>query len=45
MQLKDQLRLSLILAALENIIRYDAEPKFKAAARRRYLELTEKANG
>ena len=44
-QLREQLRASVVLAALENIIKHDDDPKLRQAARRRYLELTEQHNG
>jgi hypothetical protein len=38
---RDAWRASLILAALDNIIRYDTDPVLKAACRARSLELTD----
>ena len=40
--LKEQFRLSLLLAALENVLKLDDDEALRAAARRRYLELTER---
>lgn len=39
--LRDRMRMSLILAALENIIKHDDEPSLKAACRARYCDLTD----
>lgn len=39
--LKELLRQSVVLAALENIIKLDNEPCLRAAARARYLDLTD----
>lgn len=39
--LKEQLRLSLILAALENLLKYDTDATARAVYRARYLDLTD----
>lgn len=40
--LKEQFRLSLLLAALENVLKLDDDAELRTAARRRYLQLTER---
>lgn len=39
--LKETLRQSVILAALENLMKLDSDPVLRAAARARYLDLTD----
>jgi hypothetical protein len=39
--LKDMLKQSVLLAALENIMKLDSCPVLRAAARARYLDLTD----
>lgn len=39
--LKDQLRLSVVLTALETIMQYDDDPEFRRAVTRRYLSITD----
>ncbi len=34
-------RLSLVIAALANLVRYDTDPVLRAACRARYLDLTD----
>lgn len=39
--LRERFRLSLVLSALENLVKHDTDPAFKAAARARYVDLTD----
>ncbi|TJU85609.1 MAG: hypothetical protein E5Y10_24630 [Mesorhizobium sp.] len=39
--LKDMLQKSVILASLENLMKLDTDPVLRAAARARYLDLTD----
>ncbi len=40
-ELKAMLRQSVILAAIESILKHDTDPVLRAAARARYLDLTD----
>ena len=41
---KEAWRLSLILAALENLMKYDTDPVLKAACKARYIDLKDDDN-